>query len=178
MCCSIVLLLTESAQPFDSTQPYACFVAGADYSAAPAAYPPQSGTALTIHAAMTIPTAPKPAASLLTEPQQKANLSMEKALHASTDTGKLKAVRLCLKAAYVSIQQAASKTVTADTNSDKWVDTFRPPGGSSALAESLRNSCVKCCQFTTPQMTQQIELHQTTSYKHSAACTCRHICRC
>ena len=57
-----------------------------------------------------------PAASLLTESQHQANDIMEKALHAAAH---LKGVRLSLQAAYVHIQEAASQTVAADTNSDK-----------------------------------------------------------
>lgn len=114
-------LLAESWQNFATpcTQHCACFVAEADYPAAPAGYLPQSGNILTTSAAANIPTAPKPTARLLTEPEQKANLHMEKALHASTAAAKLTAVRLSLRAAFVSLQQAASKTLTGDANVDR-----------------------------------------------------------
>lgn len=83
-------------------------------------YPPQSGNNLTAPiAASSCPTAPKPAASLLTQSQHKANVKIEEALQASTNAAKLKGVRLSLKAAFLHIQQAASKTVAADTNCDR-----------------------------------------------------------
>ena len=73
-----------------------------------------------------MPTVPEPAASLLTESQQEANQNCKRALHAPTAATTLKAVKLSLKAAYVSFQQAVSTTVAADNRHDRWVGTVPP----------------------------------------------------
>ena len=100
---------------------HACCIAGASYPAGPLGYPPQSGNHLItpMASALPLPTVPEPAASLLTDSQHKIFLYMKKALRVSSDSAKLKSVRLSLKAACVHIQQAASNTGTADTNFDK-----------------------------------------------------------
>ena len=122
MCYSIVLLKALHTQKPAKvcktlhTQHDACWVAGADYPAAPAGGPPQSKNNLTTSSAGLLPTEPKPETSLLTEPQQQANLNMEKAFHAPTAAAKLKAVRLSLRAAYLSLQQAACNAPPAESN--------------------------------------------------------------
>ncbi|KAL3160004.1 hypothetical protein ABBQ38_010391 [Trebouxia sp. C0009 RCD-2024] len=62
-------------------------------------------------ATASMPTVPKPSASLLTETQQRANGATEKVLRAVTDNAsqaaKLRAVRVCLSAAACHLEQAA-----------------------------------------------------------------------
>lgn len=69
----------------------------------------------------TIPSTPKPSASLLTDIQQRANVTLEKALRAITDnagqSGKLKALKVCLLAAAGHLKQAAEVTAKP-TSSD------------------------------------------------------------
>ena len=116
----------QKSKQSNTQQHCSCLAIGVPHGAAPLGCLPQSGGALATPAATHMPPVPEPAASLLTESQQRANCNMTKALHASTHAATLKAVRLSLKAACVHIQQAVSNTATADSNIDRLVATLCP----------------------------------------------------
>lgn len=87
-----------------------CALPGAVHKAPHALHQALSGGKPT-SATASMPTVPKPSASLLTETQQRANGATEKVLRAVTDNAsqaaKLRAVRVCLSAAACHLEQAA-----------------------------------------------------------------------